>query len=260
MSNIPNYESALKFSDTNYTDEGIALDKISDSYKSKVRNLYSIQNIYITGGGYVDYPLTGGSPDSPFGWEEFVWKKTPSRNSKLVFNTMDDIDVGRVARCELNIKYMLYDDYCVFRHIVNTERHFLVKFFDTDQKKWVCRDMYCAESSKSKLHTLKQSLFGVIDMSIKLVGTNLDLDENMNEIQHTVSYNVGDGTGSTEASYTRTRGSQVTLAGQGSVIAPEGKALVGWQTKNSDGVVNGSYLLNQSVTLWSDLTLYAWYK
>ena len=260
MSNIPNYESALKFSDTNYTDEGIALDKISDSYKSKVRNLYSIQNIYITGGGYVDYPLTGGSPDSPFGWEEFVWKKTPSRNSKLVFNTMDDIDVGRVARCELNIKYMLYDDFCVFRRIVNTERHFMVKFFDMDQKKWVCRDMYCSENSKSKFHTLKESIFGVIDMSIKLVGTNLDLDENMNEIQYTVSYNVGDGTGSTEASYTRTRGSQVTLAGQGNVVAPTGKALVGWQTKNSDGVVNGSYLLNQSVTLWSDLILYAWYK
>lgn len=260
MSNIPNKGSSFKFSDTNYSDIGIELDKIDERYKNKVRNIYSIQNIYITGAGYIDYPLTGGSPDSPFGWEEFVWRKSPSRNSKFIFNTMDNIDVGKVARCELNIKYMLYDDFCVFRHIVNSERHFMVKFFDTDQKRWVCRDMYCAENTKSKLHTLKEEIFGVIDMSIKLVGTNLDVDENMNEIQFTVSYDVGDGTGSVETSYSRTKGSQITLAGQGNVIAPTGKALVGWQTKNSEGVVNGSYRLNQSVTLWSDLTLYAWYE
>lgn len=264
MSNRPSYESALKFSDTNYTDEGIALDKISDGYKSKVRNLYSIQNIYITGGGYVDYPLTGGSPDSPFGWEEFVWKKTPSRNSQFIFNTMNDIDVGRVARCELNIKYMLYDDFCVFRHIVNTERHFMVKFFDMDQKKWVCRDMYCSESSKSKFHTLKESIFGVIDMSIKLVGTNLDLvfDSNGNPIteRFTISYKLGDGSGSVPSSTTYTKGSQVQLAGQGSVVAPSGKYMVGWQTKNADGVINGSYRLNQSITLWSNLELFAWFE
>lgn len=264
MSNKLNYENALKFTDTNYTDKGIELDKISEEYKSKVRNLYSIQNIYITGGGYVDYPISGGSPDSPFGWEEFVWRKTPARNSKFVFNTMDNIEVGKVARCELNIKYMEYDDFCVFRHIVNTERHFTVKFFDTDQKKWVCRDMYCSENSKGKFFTLKESIFGVIDMSIKLVGTNLDLefDENGDVVTktYTIKYNINGGSGSVAPSVSVTKGSQVELAGQGNINAPNGKALVGWQTKNTKGEVNGSYRINQSVTVWDNLELYAWYE
>ena len=264
MSNFVNYKNSLKFRDTNYNDENIALDKINSEYKSKVRNIYSIQNIYITGAGYVDYPISGGSPDSLFGWEEFVWKKTPTRNGQMIFNTMNDIDVGKIARCELNIKFMEYEDFCVFRHIVNSERHFMVKFFDVDQKKWVCRDMYCSENTKSKLFTLNESLFGVLDMSIKLVGTNLDLtfDNEGNLLTETfnVSYNVGDGTGSVNSSSSFTKGTQVTLAGQGSVIAPSGKHMVGWQTKNSDGVINGSYRLNQSITLWSDLELYAWFE
>lgn len=264
MSNKPNYESALKFADTNYTDEDIALNKISDSYRNKVRNLYSIQNIYITGGGYVDYPLTGGSPDSPFGWTEFIWRKVPPRNSKFVFTTMNNIEVGKVARCELNIKYMEYEDFVVFRHIVNTERHFMVKFFDVDQKKWVCRDMYCSENTKEKFFTLKESLFGVINMSIKLVGTNLDLkfdsDGNLVEEMFSVSYNINGGTGSIGQNLTVPKGTQVTLEKQGKIIPPANKYMVGWQTKNEDGEITGSYLLGQSITLWNDLELYAWYK
>ena len=258
--NLPDYENAMKFSDTNYTDDDIALDNIDSNYKKKVRNISSIENIYITGGGYVDYPFTGGSPESPFGWQEFVWKKSPSRNGKFQLNTMDSIEVGLVARCELNIKYMNYEDYLVFRHIVNSERHFMVKFFDVDQKKWVSRDMYCTENSKSRLFTLHKSLIGVLDMSIKLVGTNLDLDDALQVKTYTVSYLINGGTGSVEDSKTVTRGSQIELAGLGSIVAPTGKALVGWQTKNSAGTVTGSYRINQSITVWNDLTLYAWYE
>ena len=140
----------------------------------------------------------------------------------------------------------------------------MVKFFDMDQKKWVCRDMYCSENSKSKFHTLKESIFGVIDFTIKLVGTNLDLvlDSSGNPITETftVSYSVGNGSGSVPASTSLTKGSQIQLAGQGSVIAPSGKHMVGWQTKNADGVVNGSYRLNQSITIWDNLELQAWFE
>lgn len=259
MSNKPNYENALKFIDTNYTDSNIALDKIDDRYKEKVRNIYSIQNIYITGGGYVDYPISGASPDSPLGWEEFVWRKSPSRNSRFVFNTMDDIDVGRVARCELNVKFMEYEDFLILRHIVNTERHFMVKFFDVDNKKWVCRDMYCSENTKGKLFTLKASLIGQIDVSIKLVGTNLDLTNDLQEKTYTITYNTGD---SSDAYRTQsaTRGSQVVLSNGSWLIAPENKYPAGWQTKNAFGEVTGSYGFNQSITLWDDLILYPWYK
>jgi hypothetical protein len=245
MTNIPNYNNALKFSEM--ADESGEI-------------IGSLGTIYLTGGGYVDYPLSGCSPDSPFGWQEFVWRKAPSRNSKLVFNTMDDIDVGRVARCELNIKYMHYDDYCVFRHIVNSERHFLVKFFDVDSQRWVTRDMYCSENSKSKLYTMQKSLFGVVDVKIKLVGTNLDLTDELQEKKYTISYNLGDGSGAVSEPVTVTRGSQVVIADQQDVIAPTGKHMIGWQTKNDSGEVNGSYLLNQSITVWKDLNLYAWFE
>lgn len=257
--NLPDYEKAMKFSETNYTEDGIELDKVKTAYPNKVRNDYSIENIYITGGGYVDYPFTGGSPESPFGWQEFVWKKSPSRNAKFMLNNIDTIDVGLVARCEINIKYMNYEDYLVFRHIVTSERHFMVKFFDVDQKKWVSRDMYCTENSKSRLYTLKQSLIGVIDMSIKLVGTNNDLDDSLSVKKYTVKYDLNGGTGTKDDDVSVTRGSQIVLSSGDNIVAPTGKALIGWQTKSGE-TVTGSYKINQSITLWKDLTLYAWYE
>ena len=254
----PDYKNAMKFSDTNYTADGIDLDEIDADYQSKVNHIYSIGNIYITGAGYVDYPFACASPESAYGWDEFVWEKTPSRNLKFVFNTMDDIEIGKVARCEINIKYMNYEDYLVFREIVNSERHFLVKFFNVDQNAWVARDMYCAENSKSKLYTLKESLIGVLDLSIKLVGTNLDIKDD--ETLLSVSYNLGDGSGTTPATLSNiTKGTQIELAGNTGINPPQGKYLAGWQTFEN-GKVSGSYGKNQSITLWESLALYAWYK
>ena len=70
----PKYKNAIDFSDN-----GIG----------------SIGSIYITGGGFVNREFKGVSPNSAFGWNELVWKKTPTRSNNFSFDNIDDIDVVR---------------------------------------------------------------------------------------------------------------------------------------------------------------------
>lgn len=247
----PDYDKALKFS--SMADENGEI-------------IGSMGTIYLTGAGYYEYPFTGISPDSKFGWQELVWKKTPNRSSSFAFTNMDDIDVGLVARCEISIKYMNIDDYMVLRQFAR-QRHFDVKFFDVDDGVWITREMYFTENSLNKLLTLKESLIGAIDTTIKLVGTNRDMES----VEYTVTYNATDitsnnsGTGTVNiAPQTYLRGDQVDIASN--VTPPTGKHLKYWVTVDADKNITGYYLpssaSNQeseslnSITLWQNLDLY----
>lgn len=225
----------------------------------------SIGTIYITGGGFIRRPFTGVGADSKFGWEELTWFKTPSRSRTFAFSNMDDIDVGLIARCEINIKYMNIQDYMDLRKILGRERHFTVEFFDIDKGDWITRDMYCSENTRSKLFTLKQSLIGVMDYSIKLVGTNLDLEDVVGVDgsgglrRMIVTYNSGEGYGSITSESVEW-GGQVKIAdGANFLVSPDGKHFKHWVSKKGDKVT-GCYGANQSITVWGDLDLYAEYE
>ena len=216
----------------------------------------SIATIYLTGGGYVDEPFKGMAPDSQFGWQEMVWKKTPSRNAtNFAFTNMDNTDVGLVARCEFNIKYMEYDEFIKLRQIIARERRIKARFFDVDSKSWITRDMYCTESSRAKLHTLKQSLVGVVDCVVKLVATNMDLMEN----EYTISYNLNGGSGTVPNSMVVSDGEQITISSGETITPPEGKSLKYWVTKNGNQII-GYYKPNQSTTVWKNMELYAFWE
>lgn len=257
----PDYDGSIKFGEMSYFND--------PSYNSDMgfedeEIIGSMGSIYLTGGGFIRREFKGIGTDSQFGWEEMVWYKTPSRTQDFSFRGMDDTKVGLVARCEITIPYNNIQDFMDLRKIVARERHFLVTFFNVDTGKWVTRDMYCTESSRNKLFTLKQSLIGAFNISVKLVGTNLDLvrttdkDGNLDKVApKKITYNLNGGTGTTPPAQTDIyRGTQVTLAGTNGITAPSGKHFVCWSTMDGQGVT-GSYTAGQATTIWEDLNLFA---
>lgn len=250
---LPNYENAIKFSET---ERG------------------SIGSIFITGGGLVDEEFKGVGSDSQLGWEELAWEVEPTRGKTFAFQNMDDIDVGLIARCEINIKYMDIDKYMKLRQVVGRERYFHVTFFDLDKGDWVTRIMYCTENQKRQLFALNHSLIGVIDLSLKFVGTNTDQegriivkdDGTEEEVyttkQYEIKYNLNGGsyTGSDYDYFTpqmKYYASQVQIAPISGVTSPYGKHFKYWAVRDENGKEVAWYGANQKTTLWHSLNLYA---
>lgn len=231
-------------------------------------NEKSLGTIYITGGGFVNRPFVGTGTDSKYGWQELVWKKTPTRGANFAFQNLDSTDVGLVARCEVNFKYMNIKDYMDLRKIVGREKRFTVRFFDIDEGRWVSRDMYCSENQYSKLFTLNQSLIGNMDVTIKFVGTNLDLesiiDENYNESSGVYYYNIKYMNGETaEYQITAEYGGNITTSTDpNNLFASDSGSLQYWVTRVGDvasGAITGKYLPDQSVTVWKNLVFFPLY-
>ena len=250
---LPNYEKAIKFADTEYG---------------------SIGSVYITGGGLVHEEFKGVGVDSQFGWEELTWFKNPTRNRTFAFQNMDQIDVGLIARCEINIKYMDIDKYMKLRQVVGRERYFQMTFFDVDKGDWVTRTMYCSENTKRQLFTLKQSLIGVLDLSLKFVGTNTDVKtyivmedgvetEKVGTTNLIVKYDLNGGVYNANSYDYNTPqekyyASQVQIAPSENLNYPTaGYHFKYWATRDENGNYGACYGANQKTTLWNDLTLYA---
>ena len=204
-----------------------------------------IATIYLDG-----YAFRGVGADSTLGMQEFVWLKEPSRNNSFAFDDMDNIEVGLVARCKVNFKYMNIQDYMALRRIVQ-QRHFTANFYDVDQGKRVTRDVYCPTSQLKKLYTFNTKLLGVLDVDIELVGTNRDLTSNGSKF--TIRYDANGGTGSVP-NQTAEWGDQVDLRSCAQ-FAKSGYHLDSLNT-NADGS-GWKYLPNKSITLFDNLTLYA---
>lgn len=222
----------------------------------------SIGTIYLTGAGFFERPFKGIGSDSQFGWEEMVWRKQPNRiGDSFAFTNIDNIKVGLVARCEINIKYLNYQDYIDLRKIIGRERRFKVKFFDVDTATWITRDMYCSENSRSKLFTLKQSLIGVVDCVIKFVGTNLDgdtiigSDDRLNFVgdKYINYYTILNTVDSSLSKSGITQATQVTIANGKDIVPPIGETrhFSHWITESGQ-----IYFPSQSITLWESLDLY----
>ena len=235
----PDYDRAIKFTQMADKDGEI---------------VGSLGTIYLTGGGFYRRPFSGVGVNSQFGWQEMVWKKTPNRGGDFAFTNINDIDVGLVARCEIVIPYNNIQDYMDLRKIIARERYFKARFFDVDEGQWVEREMYCSENSRNQLFILGQALIGVRDITIKLVGTNRDVDQN----PITVSYNLNGGSGNIPSEEI-SKGDEIVIANPSefSVTAPSGRHFDHWETRTTDNETMGEYHAGQETTVWDNMTLYA---
>lgn len=254
---MPKYKDALKFSELR-------------DYNGNLHG-GSIGSIFITGAGFIRREFKGISPDSQFGWEELVWKKSPTRsNVNFAMKNIDNIQIGKIPRLEINYKTLDINDFIDLRKIINNERHFTVEYFNMDIGRWVTRDMYCTESSKSKFFMLNKSIISSLDCSLKLVGTNNDLkvtigtDDNGSEVEnyelikYKIEYTMGDyssnGNAPNDEYYTYASG--VTLKAPTNIINPPVGQFY-WVSRDSYGNINGKYLPNQKIVIWDNLNLEA---
>lgn len=207
--------------------------------------------IYITGGGYIDYPFKGISRDSAMGWEEPVWGGELTRSQDFVLTNIDDVNFGLVARCEISYKYMNIEDYKALTQIAK-QRVCVVNYFNREKGERVTQEMSFTGNELGKLYAFGTDYLGVTDISIKLVATNRD-KVGLISSACTITYNANGGNG-TIPTKTATWSDSVTIA-DGTAFTKSGYSLVKFAT-NPDGS-GWNYLPNQHITIFNDLTLYA---
>ena len=217
-----------------------------------------LDTIYITGGGYVNYPFKGISRDSAMGWEEPVWGGDLTRSVDFVLSNIDDVDFGLVARCEISYKYMNVQDYIALCKIAK-QRVCTANFFNRETGERVTQEMAFTGNELGKLYAFGKDYLGTTDVSIKLVATNRDRVGIISGT-HTIRYVAWIGYGD---SYSQTASWSESLklsSGENFTYDPP-FYFIGWNTK-TDGS-GYDYLPNQNITVFEDLNLYAqwgWYN
>lgn len=222
-----------------------------------------INKVYITGAGYINHAFTGVGVDT-IGYSEVVWKANLTRSNSFQLSNIDDVEIGQVPQLHLTFPYMNIDDFIIIQKMLK-ERHLIINYFDVDLGQRVTHEMAVTKNERKKVYAYKKYITGITDFSINFVGTNRD-EEMLKKC--TIVYNSNGGTGSissyeighgktkdsTQENPTYTFSTQVTLS-SGTGFKKEGYHLARWNTQaNGSG---DSYLPNQSITIYDDLTLYA---
>ena len=209
---------------------------------------YEIGKVYITGAGYQNRPFVVGY--DTIGWNETVWGGELTRSNKFTLENIDDVEIGQVPQCTIVFKYIKIQDFVVIQELLR-ERHITVTYYDIDYNTWVTHEMAITGNDRKKIYSYGRKILGVQDFTIKMVGTNNDVEY----VDRTITYNANGGTG-VEITKTFSIGDQMTtLTEEESNFSKTGYAIASWNTK-ADGS-GKTYLLGQSVTVWKDLTLYA---
>ena len=207
-----------------------------------------IGKVYITGAGYVEYPFVT-SRDS-IGWNETVWGGQLNRSRKFTLENINDVEIGQVPQCTIVFKLLKIEDFIILQELLR-ERHITLKYFDIDYGEWVEHDMAITGNDRKKIYSYGRKIIGMQDVTVKFVGTNLDNEY----VDKTITYKANGGIGS-DVEETYAVGDQVTTLNESeSEFVKSGYSIAYWNTK-ADGT-GKTYLLNQSITLWKDLTLYA---
>lgn len=200
-------------------------------------------------------PFKHLSPDSVLGFDTLTWSEEPTRNNLFAFENIDDIDIGLVAQCQINLKYCNIEDYMKLRELAQ-QRYVYVTFFNVDKGIWEYdREMYISKSEKQKLFYFKPELIGILDVNITFVATNREISRN----PVTISFNTN--------GYAITVPSSQSLE-YGEVFKLEdAPTLTGYTfeywTDSVDTNHNSTgwhYLAGQSFTAWKNKTLYPIYK
>lgn len=210
--------------------------------------VHDIGKVYITGAGYVSYPFTT-SRDS-IGYSETVWGGNLNRSKKFTLENIDDVEIGQVPQCTITFKLLKVEDFIILQEILK-ERHVIVEYFDIDVGGFVKRDMAITKNERKKIYSYGSKVIGVQDLTVKFVGTNLDADYT----SKTITYKANGGSGA-DVETTHDMADQVVLYdGEECEFTKSGYHIAEWNTK-ADGT-GYTYGLNQSITLWKSLTLYA---
>ena len=207
-----------------------------------------INTVYITGAGYVREAFTGLGRDS-MGWNETVWGGNLTRSNTFALENIDDVEIGQVPQCTLVFKYMKIEDFIKIQRLLK-ERHLIVDYFDFDLGQRVTHEMAITGNERKKVHSLRNYIDGICDFTIKMVGTNRDFEY----VDLTITYEPNGATSGSQKTTTNTITQQVRLD-NGSDFVKSGYHIKEWNTK-ADGT-GQSYGLNQSITLWQSMTLYA---
>lgn len=210
-----------------------------------------IGKVYIIGNGTDEspqYEFTTGR-DS-IGWNETVWGGKLNRSKKFTLENIDDVEIGQVPQCTIVFKYIKIEDFLILQEVLK-QRHIRVKYFDIDLGEFVVHDMAITGNDRKKIYSYGRKIVGMQDFTIKLVGTNLDVVYT----NKTITYKANGGTGN-DVVNTYSVADQVTLLNEeDSEFVKSGMSIAYWNTK-ADGS-GKTYLLEDSITLWKDLTLYA---
>lgn len=216
--------------------------------KENAISVEDLSTIYITGAGFIHRPFRGIGINSAMGWSEVGWATDLKRSNTFAFENIDDVDIGQIAQCQIVFPYMNIADFIDLQKVLK-ERYVMVDYFNIDVGKRVTQEMAITGNERKNLYAMGNKVFGMQNTTVKFVATNRENEY----LDLTVSYNTNGGTGKID-NIERTYSSQVRLS-DGSGLTNGNKHIKEWNTK-PDGT-GQRYGLNQSITLWLSLTLYA---
>lgn len=200
-------------------------------------------------------PFKHLSTDSILGFDTLTWAEEPTRNNLFAFENIDQIDIGLVAQCQINLKYCSIEDFIKLREL-SQQRYVYVTFFNVDKGEWEYdREMYCSKSEKQKLFYFKPELVGILDVSITFVATNRETLRD----PVTISFDSND--------YAITVPND-TIIPYGAVFELEDAPVLAGYTfeywtdsvDTNHNATGWHYLAGQSFTAWKNKKLYPIYK
>ncbi len=207
-----------------------------------------LDSVYFTGAGYTRKQFHGISRESQLGYYETVWAASLTRDNTFALNNIDDVDIGKVARLNLVFPIMLMSDFLILQELL-TQRHIIVDYFNVDLGHRVTEEMAITGNERKKLYAYGQTLVGMRDVTISLVGTNREQEKS----KITITYNANGGSGEVSP-LTTSYANQIEID-SGSSLTNGTKHITTWNTK-ADGT-GKSYLPNLSLTVYENLDLYA---
>jgi hypothetical protein len=212
-------------------------------------DISDLSTIYITGGGFIRKAFHGVGKESQLGYMKTVWATNLNRDNTFALNNIDDVDIGQVAQCDVNFPYMNIQDFMDLQKILK-ERHCIVDYYNVDLGRRVSQEMAITGNDRKRIYNYGTSIIGMENVSIKFVATNRDAEIG-NEI--TITYDSNGGSGEIED--LETDYAEQEVLSNGLAFTNGTKHIKEWNTK-ADGT-GWAYGLNQSITVWQDLTLYA---
>ena len=201
-------------------------------------------------------PFRHLSPDSVLGFDTLTWAEEPTRNNLFAFENIDQIDIGLVAQCQINLKYCSVEDFMKLREL-SQQRYVYVTFFNVDKGEWEYdREMYVSKSEKQKLFYFKPELIGILDVSITFVATNREVSRN----PVTISFNANGYSINVPSSETLEYGAIFTVEEPTDTVT--GKVFDYWtdSVDTNHNATGWHYKAGQSFTVWKNKTLYPIYK
>lgn len=220
---------------------------IIPSKSSSIEN-GDLDSVYFTGAGFTRKQFKGISRESQLGYYETVWAASLNRDNTFALNNIDDIDIGKVARLNLVFPIMLMSDFLILQQLL-TQRHIIVDYFNVDVGHRVTEEMAITGNERKKLYVYGNSLVGMRDVTLSLVGTNRGIEKN----KITITYNSNGGVGEVSP-ITTSYSNQVTID-SGSNLTNGSKHLKHWNTQANG--LGKTYLPNLSLTVYENLDLYA---